>query len=325
MASNFSNNVESDKNLKENKDPSGDKSQPNDSDIIYFDCKICQNTFTTCKGQENTDPNSVPDICKNCKAKQKFQDAVSSSSGSDLLPSAPTHSVHIHTPTAALQPAGLDGTNLSPLTSYNGDVGSGSSITSGPPPPSSPFIIGESHIHAVSAKAPKVGSSNIGVMHLYNSNGVYDSELESLIKQSNEKRIDKFYAGVDVIYKPSNRKVCSCVPLLCPAKVYYSVADETKLRCEVIVGIIYDSHNSAVPVLAIYDAFKQFKNFSKGRHVIHTYFSRFQPSSIEHDFTADELNRLSQELFQYLNIKSAFQEMEGIYDRQYYYHHHCCC
>ena len=64
MESNSSNNVESDKNLKESKESSGDKSQPNDSDVIYFDCKICQNTFTTCKGQENTDPNSVPDICK---------------------------------------------------------------------------------------------------------------------------------------------------------------------------------------------------------------------------------------------------------------------
>ncbi len=61
MESNSSNNVESDKNLKESKESSGDKSQPNDSDVIYFDCKICQNTFTTCKGQENTDPNSVPD------------------------------------------------------------------------------------------------------------------------------------------------------------------------------------------------------------------------------------------------------------------------
>ena len=48
MESYSSNNVESDKNLKENKDPSGDKIQPNDSDVIYFDCKICQNTFTTC-------------------------------------------------------------------------------------------------------------------------------------------------------------------------------------------------------------------------------------------------------------------------------------
>jgi hypothetical protein len=39
-----------------------------------------------------------------------------------------------------------------------------------------------------------------------------------------------------------------------------------------------------------------------------------QPTSIVHDFTAEEFKGLSQELDSYLNIKSALQEMEGIYN-----------
>ena len=83
------------------------------------------------------------------------------------------------------------------------------------------------------------------------------------------------------------------------------------LKKTVIVGIMVDYHNSPVPVIAVFDAFNQFKNLSRGRHVIHTYFNRFQPTSITHDFTADEVNSLSQELFRYLNVKSAMQQMEG--------------
>jgi hypothetical protein len=82
--------------------------------------------------------------------------------------------------------------NISPLTSNNGDnniigIGSSSSIASGPPANlRSPFSVGESHTSAVSIKHPKTASSNYGVMHLYESHGVYDTELESLIKESNQ-------------------------------------------------------------------------------------------------------------------------------------------
>jgi hypothetical protein len=179
---------------------------------------------------------------------------------------------------------------------------------------SSPFVIGESHTSALSIKPPKNTSSNFGVMHLYESNGVLDAELESLVKEANGNRIEKFYAGVDVIYKPIGRKVASCVPLLCPARVFYSVADEKDLHCDVIVGIMLDSHGSPYPIIAVYDAYNQFKNLIKGRNVIHSYFGRFQPSSIVHDFTTEQLRALSQELYSYLNIKSAFQEMEGMYN-----------
>ena len=70
MESNSSCNVESGQNLKQNEDAEETKSHVNDNSIIYFDCKICQNTVSACKGQENMDPNSEQEICRNCKASQ---------------------------------------------------------------------------------------------------------------------------------------------------------------------------------------------------------------------------------------------------------------
>ncbi len=35
-------------------------------------------------------------------------------------------------------------------------------------------------------------------MNLYESKGVLDSDLEPLIKEANQKRVESFYAGVDV-------------------------------------------------------------------------------------------------------------------------------
>jgi hypothetical protein len=52
----------------------------------------------------------------------------------------------------------------------------------------------------------------------------------------------------------------------------------------------------------------------KGRYVIHTYFTRFQPTSIVHDFTAEQFKDMSLQLYPFLKIKTAFQEMEGILD-----------
>lgn len=325
MESNSSSNVESDRNFKQNQDAGEKKSEGNDSDVVYFDCKNCRNTFSVRRDQENRDPNSKADVCKNCTAKQRFQNAMISSedtSESIIRKTSPSVSF-CHQPVPPAVQSEFDAINMSPLTTSNGgDDGGGaggdSSSSNGGGEElinfqSSPFVIGETHTSALSIKPPKNTSSNFGVMHLYESNGVLDTELESLIKDANGKRIDKFYAGVDVIYKPTGRKVASCVPLLCPARVFYAVADEKDLHCDVIVGILLDSHGSPYPIIAVYDAYHQFKNLTKGRNVIHSYFGRFQPTSIVHDFTAEQFKALSQELYSYLNIKSALQEMEGIY------------
>ena len=92
-------------------------------------------------------------------------------------------------------------------------------------------------------RPPKAISSNFSVMNLYESHhGVLDVEFECLVKESNDKRIENFYAGVDVIYKPTDRKVFSCVPLLCPARIYYTSSDEERdsLGQDIIVSILMD-------------------------------------------------------------------------------------
>ena len=51
MESNSSSNFESGSILKQNQDADETSSQVNDSNVFYFDCKICQNTISTCRGQ----------------------------------------------------------------------------------------------------------------------------------------------------------------------------------------------------------------------------------------------------------------------------------
>ena len=70
MESNSSSNIESDQNLKQNQGGDEKKSHVNDIDVVYFECKNCQKSFTIRRDQENVDPNSESDICKNCRAKQ---------------------------------------------------------------------------------------------------------------------------------------------------------------------------------------------------------------------------------------------------------------
>ena len=83
--------------------------------------------------------------------------------------------------------------------------------------------IGESHTFAIHMKLVEVlRDKPLRVLFCF------DSEFESLVKESNEKRIEKFYAGLDVIYKPTDRKLFSCVPLLCPARVYYTSSDDER-------------------------------------------------------------------------------------------------
>ena len=88
MESNSASNVESHNNLTETPDvgEKGEKkSEVNDSNIVYFDCKNCFNTFTIHRNQENVDPNIMEDICKNCKAKQLFQGALLSEEASESI------------------------------------------------------------------------------------------------------------------------------------------------------------------------------------------------------------------------------------------------
>ncbi len=111
------------------------------------------------------DPNSESDICKNCKAKQLFQNVLPSGTTvsesiirSPLLSASAVHSVEK-----------FDASDLSPLTTTTnssdniivGGSGSGSSrieqLNLGP----SPFEVGESYLCALSAKPPKIPPRNL--------------------------------------------------------------------------------------------------------------------------------------------------------------------
>ena len=78
-----------------------------------------------------------------------------------------------------------------------------------------------------------------------------------------------------------------------------------------IVGISVDSHGGAHPIIAVYDSSNQFKNFAKGRTVFHGFLTGNNPTSITHDFKAEELKALSTALYKSLNLKSFLEEKEG--------------
>ena len=129
MESNFSSNVESDQNLKQNQGGNEKKSHVNDIDVVYFEWKNCQKSFTIRRDQENVDPNSESDICKNCKAKQLFQNALpSGTTVSESIIRSPLSASAVHSVEK------FDASDLSPLTTTNssdniivGGSGSGSS------------------------------------------------------------------------------------------------------------------------------------------------------------------------------------------------------
>jgi hypothetical protein len=245
MESNSTSNVESDQNLNDTPDAVEKKTKLDDSNVAYFDCKNCLNTFTIHGDQENLDPNAETDICKNCKAKQLFQSVLSEEAIIDSTSRRRSKSIHSPHPSAAAAAAAaadFDETEMSPLTSNPGDVQSEprdvrlEPRSSNPRDlyfPPSPYKIGESHIFAVQLKPPKTNSSNYSVMNLYESNGVLDPEFESLVKESNDKRIEKFYAGVDVIYTETTLPIfiisylrlylCSLITIIQVAYYYYYV------------------------------------------------------------------------------------------------------
>ena len=125
MESNSASNVESHNNLTETPDVGEKKSEVNDSNIVYFDCKNCFNTFTIHRNQENVDPNIMEDICKNCKAKQLFQGALLSEEASESIRNNKYSPAEVASSAAAAATAtaNFDATNLSLLISNQGDVG----------------------------------------------------------------------------------------------------------------------------------------------------------------------------------------------------------
>jgi hypothetical protein len=288
----------------------------------YFECKNCFCTITHEKtnqdySAENMDPNKPHSgICKSCVANQKFQKSLpaenhlnqssSSSTGNIVSEEADDDEQHDDNRNDDCASSVLSPLTTTPSTSNNKQptIKEEEGFL---------FQVGTTHRAVFSAKPPAHKTGNYAGMNLYMSKNVFDTDFERLfnIEGANEKRIDKFFAGVDVIYKKNERKTFSCDPLLCPAKVFYDDPVSSKTECEVVVGILLDGHNSAIPIVAVYDSFRTLKNLAKSRAAIHGMFTRLQPSSIQHDFSSEELTSFSKHLFTFLNVKSSLEEKEG--------------
>ena len=308
-------------NAVQDHDVSIDRSES--SEIDYIDCTKCFSTVAVQKNKENMDPNGLmAHICKNCKSANVFEKELPD----DVDESIIIRKEDLQTQCNSVLQTEVVEESISPLTSTNtlstdrsfcipAEATSGITISkldlnclkSSDSCHDNAFSLETTHMVAASGKAPK-NTSNFFVVNFYQSSGVFESDLEVQLKDKNEKKVEKFYAGVDVVFK-SEKKVFTCQPLLCPAKVHYEVGQVS--QCDVIVGIILDSHGGSHPLTAIYDSFHQFKNFAKGRTVIHTLFTRHPPTSIAHDFDPAELALFSKELYQFLNFKSPLQEKEG--------------
>jgi hypothetical protein len=115
LESNSSSNIEPDQNLKQNQGSDEKKSHVNDIDVVYFECKNYQKSFTIRRDQENVAPNSESDICKICKARQLFQNALPSSGTtvSESIIRSPLSASAVHSA------ENFDASDLSPLTRTN--------------------------------------------------------------------------------------------------------------------------------------------------------------------------------------------------------------
>jgi hypothetical protein len=172
---------------------------------------------------------------------------------------------------------------FSPITNFSSDLSSMMSSNN-------PGFVTDDGLYAEGTTHPKALSiaskvcSNYSQATLYATKDVFTVELEEAILAQNEKNTSKFFGGVDVIY-PTSKKVFTCVPLFCPAKIFGSKPNEI----EVYVGICYDG-NGAYPIMAVFDSHGTFKNLAKSRNVINTNFKRLCPTHITHDFSDAEIN-----------------------------------
>ena len=301
-----------------------------DEKCTYFDCKICSMTVSRmesnneCHDAENIDPNAPHSgVCKSCLANQTFHKSLPTEqhfnqSTSSNRPSEGSNDRAANYKGYAAGGGDDDSSSpaiLSPLTTTPSTSSATTSVINNRPSKVEEgfFSVGKSHRVVLSAKPPAHKTGNYAGMNLYLSQNVFDPDFERLFnnEEANDRRIDKFFAGVDVIYKRDDRKTYTCEPLLCPAKVFYYDPSSSKTECEVVVGIIFDGHNSAYPIVGVYDSFRNLKNLSKSRSAIHGMFSRNQPTSIQHDFSAEELSCFTKHLFAFLNVRSSLEEKEG--------------
>jgi hypothetical protein len=274
---------------------------------IHFECSKCRRTVMNCNEDQ-----AAKNMCKGCLAAMEFSASVVEGVGGGPPLVSSNNSVTSNN-------SGHQLVSSSPAISISrnddGNFDDASSVLTSSPNlmftglrDDGVYNVGETHIIATQMKAPN-RTSNYSIMNLYESEYIYDRDLEVRIRGDNEKKVNKFYMGVDVIFK-ANGKVFTSYPLLCPASIHYILNGEESR--DIIVGIITDNKGGVFPVLAVYDLMGTFKNVAKSKTIIHTYFQRVGPHDVKHDLDDTERDRFSLAISELFNVKDPMHEMEGI-------------
>jgi len=283
----------------------------NNVQYSHYNCR-CGRTFTDIATEED---EGVSKLCKSCIAEANFKSSVASSAAPVLSSTKTSTSASFSSSSSkySQDPSSEFLAALSPLTNRSdssnqqqpsGLLHVGSLLTD-----DGRYILGDTNLVAVSVKAPN-RSANYSAMNLYNSVGVLDSDLELQIQKENEKRVNKLYMGVDVIFKPDAKAYIS-YPLMCPARVFYVLNGEEKV--EIFVGVIVDGKNGCYPLQAVYDLFGGFKNLFMTKTIVHTYFQRMNPYKVSHEFSDEELELFGTQIATYMTLKSPLEEKEGLH------------
>lgn len=277
---------------------------------IHFECSKCHRTVMNCNEDQ-----AAKKMCKGCLSAMEFSASAVEGIGGGGGPSL----VSSNNSVTSNNSGGHQLVSSSPAISISrnddGNFDDASSVLTSSPNlmftglrDDGVYNVGETHIIATQLKAPN-RTSNFSTMNLYESEYIFDRDLEVRIRADNEKKVNKFYMGVDVIFK-ANGKVFTSYPLLCPASIHYIL--NGKESSDVIVGIITDNKGGVFPVLAVYDLMGTFKNVAKSKTIVHTYFQRLGPHDVKHDFNDTERDRLSVAISALFNVKNPMHEMEGI-------------
>jgi hypothetical protein len=72
-------------------------------------------------------------------------------------------------------------------------------------------------------------------------------------------------------------------------------------------------------ITAKYNTFNEFKQLNpRNRVIIHNEFTRNNPISMKHDFSAEEIEMFSHALSEFLNLRLPVDILQGLYHDAYY-------
>ena len=167
--------------------------------------------------------------------------------------------------------------------------------------------------HEFAGKIDAPRTSSFGKMDAYNFKGALVSEVEDAIAVANVTSISQYFGGIDVVYKQSHSNNTVITPLFCPCRLVLEEFDPTVIVCLVLEkGMTY-------AITAKYNTFNEFKQLNpRNRVIIHNEFTRNNPISMKHDFSAEEIEMFSHALSELLNLRLPVDILQGLYHDAYY-------